>query len=206
MKDRMCFLFPGNARPNSDSLDIEVACTRNHPHQIPLSYVSTQTIYRTCLLYMQFSAAYTCYRRWHRFYGYIMKAGNWASADCLVRSRERINSIKLAYNGSNTTHHPLLGSVENGEKPTANGLRINRSNVTKIHCINSGAVGHAWRFSWYPQPFKNKFFIFKFIRDRCVWRKRSGLVFERKPVWISTHRETWLIFRGFYNTFNRTLG
>ena len=133
MKDRV-FSLPRqrcNAHLTSDSGGIEVACTRNHPHQIPLSCVSTQTIYRTCLLYMQFSAAYTCYRRWHRFYGYIMKVGNWASADCLVRSRERINSIKLAYNGSNTTHRPLFGSDENGEKPTANELRINRLNVPK---------------------------------------------------------------------------
>jgi len=148
-----------NVRLTSDIVDIEVACTRNHPHQIPLSCVSTQTIYRTCLLYVQFSAAYTCYRRWHRFYGYIMKAGNWASTDCLVRSRERINSIKLAHNGSNTTHHPLFSSVESGEKPTANGLRINRLNVTKIHCISTGAACHAWSLSWYLQAFKNKFLI-----------------------------------------------
>jgi len=62
--------------------------------------------------------------------------------------------MKLAYNGSNTTHHPLFGSVESGKKPTANGLRRNGLNVTKIHCVNSGAACHAWSFSWYSQPFK----------------------------------------------------
>ena len=51
--------------------------------------------------------------------------------------------MKLAYNGSNTTHHPLFGSVESGKKPTANGLRRNGLNVTKIHCVSSGAACHA---------------------------------------------------------------
>jgi len=196
-----------NARLNSDSLDTEVACTRNHPHQIPLSYVSTQTIYRTCLLYTQFSAAYTCYRRWHRFYGYIMKAGNWASADCLVRSRERINSIKLAYNGSNTAHHPLFGSVENGGKTDCKWAenKLFKCYQKTLHqlrnCLSCLKVFKI------PSALQKQFFlIFKFIRGRREWRKISGLVFERKPFWISTHRENWLIFRGFYNTFNLTIG
>jgi hypothetical protein len=150
MKDHMCFLFPGNVTMlglTPYSVDIEVACICNHPHQIPLSYVSTQTIYRTCHLYMQFSAAYTCCRRGHSFYGCVMKAGNWASTDCLVRSQKRINSIKSAYNESNATHHPLYDSVENGGKPTANRLRINRLKVTEMHCIYPGDACHAWRFS-----------------------------------------------------------
>jgi hypothetical protein len=145
MKGRRCFLFADKVTmlgPAPYSVDIEVACICNHPHQIPLSCVSTQTIYRTCLLYMQFSAAYTCYRRWHRFYGYIMKAGNWASTHCLVRIWERINSIKSACNGSNTTHHPVIWLGCEWEKPTANRLTMKRLNFLQISCTVSEAVWH----------------------------------------------------------------